>query len=163
MPITYEGQPDGKGLSIGIVVARFNEFVTRKLLDGAVRALKDQGVGDSDIHIAWVPGAFELGFGALELLKSQPLDAVIALGAVIRGDTSHYDYVCDASAHQIRDVSILTERPVMFGVLTTENPEQALSRAGDGVDNKGYESALGALEMAQLSRAIEDQSTEEQA
>lgn len=154
MPIIHEGQPDGLGLSIGIVVARFNEFVTQKLLDGALRALKDQGVGDNDIHVAWVPGAFELGQGAMGLVEHLDVDGLIALGAVIRGETSHYDFVCSAATDQVWQVGLQTNRPFMFGVLTVDTPEQALERCSDGVDNKGYECALGALEMIRLRQSI---------
>ncbi len=154
MPIIHEGQPDGVGLSIGIVVGRFNEFVTRGLLDGALRALQAQGVGDSDIHVAWVPGAFEIGQAAMGLVHHQDVDGLIALGAVIRGETSHFDYVCRAATDQVWQIGLQTDRPFMFGVLTVDTSEQALQRCGQGVDNKGYESALGALEMIRLRQSL---------
>lgn len=146
----YEGNFIVEGKKFAIVVARFNEFIGSKLLSGALDALKRHEVKDDQIEIAWVPGAFEIPLVAQKMAASKKYDAVICLGAVIRGSTSHYDYVCSEVSKGIAQVSLKTEIPVMFGVLTTENIEQAIERAGTKAGNKGYDCALGALEMVSL-------------
>ena len=150
-----EGKLIGSGAKFGIVVARFNEFITSKLLGGALDGLARHGVPEEDIQIAWVPGAFEIPLIASKMAKSGKYDAVICLGAVIRGSTSHYDYVCAEVSKGIATVSLNSDVPVMFGVLTTDTIEQAIERAGAKAGNKGYDCALGAVEMVNLIRAIE--------
>ena len=152
---TFEGKLVAKGLRVGIVAARFNEFITAKLLSGTMDGLLRHDVRQEDIHVAWVPGAFEIPLVAAKLAKSGKYDAVICLGAVIRGSTSHYDYVCSEVSKGIAAVALETGVPVMFGVLTTENIEQAIERAGTKAGNKGYDCALGAIEMASLLRALD--------
>ncbi len=142
-------------MKVGIVAARFNEFITGKLLSGALDGLSRHGVEGDDIDIAWVPGAFEIPLIASKMAKSGKYDAVICLGAVIRGSTSHYDYVCAEVSKGIATVSLNSDVPVMFGVLTTDTIEQAIERAGAKAGNKGYDCALGAVEMVNLIRAIE--------
>lgn len=151
----YEGKMTSKDMRIGIVVARFNEFITSKLLGGAIDALTRHDVSEDSIDVAWVPGAFEIPLIAQKMAKSGKYDAVIALGAVIRGSTSHYDYVCNEVSKGIASVSMNSDIPVMFGVVTTENIEQAIERAGTKAGNKGYDCALGAIEMINLIREIE--------
>lgn len=151
----YEGKMTSKDMRIGIVVARFNEFITSKLLSGAIDALTRHDVNEDSIDVAWVPGAFEIPLIAQKMAKSGKYDAVIALGAVIRGSTSHYDYVCSEVSKGIANVSMNSDIPVMFGVVTTENIEQAIERAGTKAGNKGYDCALGAIEMINLIREIE--------
>ena len=150
----FEGNLDAKGLKFGIVCARFNEFITSRLLGGALDGLKRRGVDDDDVSVAWVPGAFEIPIVAKRMAKSGKYDAVICLGAVIRGSTSHYDYVCSEVSKGIAAVELETGVPVMFGVLTTENIEQAIERAGSKAGNKGSECAEGAIEMVNLLREI---------
>lgn len=152
---TFEGNLIAKEIKIGIVVSRFNEFITSKLLSGAMDGLIRHDVQERDIHVAWVPGAFEIPLIASKMAKSGKYDAVICLGAVIRGSTSHYDYVCSEVSKGIASVSLSSSIPVMFGVLTTENIEQAIERAGTKAGNKGYDCALGAIEMVNLIREIE--------
>ena len=152
---TYEGKLVSKEIRVGIVAARFNEFITNKLLGGAVDALVRHDVKDEDISVAWVPGAFEIPLVASKMAKSGKFDAVICLGAVIRGSTSHYDYVCNEVSKGVAAVSLETGIPVMFGVLTTENIEQAIERAGTKAGNKGFDCAVGAIEMVNLIREIE--------
>ena len=152
---TLEGNLVAKGMKVGIVCARFNEFITSKLLSGAMDALKRHEVSDEDIFVAWVPGAFEIPLIASKMAKSGKYDAIICLGAVIRGNTSHYDYVCSEVSKGIASVSLASDIPVMFGVLTTENIEQAIERAGTKAGNKGYDCALGAIEMVNLIREID--------
>lgn len=152
---TLEGNLVAKGMKVGIVCARFNEFITSKLLSGAMDALKRHEVSDEDIYVAWVPGAFEIPLIASKMAKSGKYDAIICLGAVIRGNTSHYDYVCSEVSKGIASVSLASDIPVMFGVLTTENIEQAIERAGTKAGNKGYDCAMGAIEMVNLIREIE--------
>ena len=142
------------GIKVGIVVARFNEFITSKLLGGAKDGLVRHDVPEENIDVAWVPGAFEIPLIAKKMAKSGKYDAVICLGAVIRGATSHYDYVCNEVSKGIASVSLESEIPVMFGVVTTENIEQAIERAGTKAGNKGYDCALGAIEMINLVRQI---------
>ncbi|MBA8773187.1 6,7-dimethyl-8-ribityllumazine synthase [Staphylococcus schleiferi subsp. coagulans] len=146
----FEGQLIGKGLKIGIVVSRFNDFITGRLVEGALDALKRHQVEADDIDIAYVPGAFELPIVAKKMAQTQKYDAVITLGCVIRGATTHYDYVCNEAAKGIAKAGDDTGIPVIFGVLTTENIEQAIERAGTKAGNKGAEVAVGAIEMANL-------------
>ncbi|MBR4319057.1 MAG: 6,7-dimethyl-8-ribityllumazine synthase [Oscillospiraceae bacterium] len=145
-----EGFYEGKGLKIAIVASRFNEFITNKLVGGAEDCLRRHNVAEEDITLAWVPGAFEIPLIAKKLAKSGKYDAVICVGAVIRGATSHYDYVCAEVSKGIANVSLETEVPVLFGVLTTDTIEQAIERAGTKAGNKGYDCAMSALEMIQL-------------
>ncbi|MBU5483639.1 6,7-dimethyl-8-ribityllumazine synthase [Clostridium sp. MSJ-11] len=150
----YEGNLIGQGLKFGIVVGRFNEFIGSKLLSGAVDGLKRHGVAEEDIEIAWVPGAFEIPLVAKKMAKGKKYDGVICLGAVIRGATTHYEHVTAEVSKGIAKVSLDEDIPVIFGVLTTENIEQAIERAGTKSGNKGYESAVTAIEMANLLREI---------
>ena len=143
-----------QGMKVGIVAARFNEIIVNKLLGGAVDGLVRHGVEEENITAAWVPGAFEIPLIAKKMAKSGKYDAIICLGAVIRGATSHYDYVCNEVSKGIASVSLESEIPVMFGVVTTENIEQAIERAGTKAGNKGYDCALGAIEMINLVRQI---------
>lgn len=151
---TLEGKLIAKDLRIAIVASRFNEFITGKLISGAEDALLRHGVAEDEIHLAWVPGAFEIPLAAKKLAQSGKYDAVICLGAVIRGSTSHYDYVCSEVSKGIASVSLETGIPVLFGVLTTENIEQAIERAGTKAGNKGFDCAMAAIEMADLLRGI---------
>ncbi len=153
---TFEGKLILKEIKVGIVAARFNEFITSKLLSGALDGLLRHNIREEAVHIAWVPGAFEIPLIASKMAKSGKYDAVICLGAVIRGSTSHYDYVCSEVSKGIASVSLTSGIPVMFGVLTTENIEQAIERAGTKAGNKGYDCALGAIEMVNLIREIEN-------
>ena len=137
-----------------IIVSRFNEFITSKLLSGAVDELKRHGVKEDNIDIVWCPGAFEIPLIADKMASSGKYDAVIAVGAVIRGSTTHYDYVCSEVSKGIAQASLKNGVPVMFGVITTENIEQAIERSGSKAGNKGYDCALGAIEMANLIRQI---------
>ncbi len=150
----YEGKLVSEGVKVGIVVARFNEFITSKLLGGAIDGLKRENVKEEDIEVAWVPGAFEIPLIAKKMADSKKYDAVICLGAVIRGATSHYDYVCAEVSKGVAQVSLGTEIPVMFGVLTTDTIEQAVERAGTKAGNKGFECAQGAIEMVNLIREM---------
>ena len=152
---TLEGKMTASEIRIGIVAARFNEFITSRLVGGALDGLRRHDVGEDSIDVAWVPGAFEIPLIAKKMAKSGKYDAVICLGAVIRGSTSHYDYVCNEVSKGIAAVSMETEVPVMFGVVTTENIEQAIERAGTKAGNKGYDCALGAIEMVNLIRAMD--------
>ena len=137
-------------MKVGIVAARFNEIIVNKLLNGAVDGLVRHGVDENNITAAWVPGAFEIPVVALKMAQSGKYDAVIAVGAVIRGDTSHYDYVCNEVSKGIAQAGMSTGIPVLFGVITTENIEQAIARAGSKAGNKGYDCALSAIEMVNL-------------
>ncbi len=150
----FEGKLVSKEIKIGIVVARFNEFITSKLLSGAKDGLVRHEVKEENIDVAWVPGAFEIPLIASKMAGSGRYDAIICLGAVIRGSTTHYDYVCNEVSKGIAAVAMQSGIPVMFGVLTTENIEQAIERAGSKAGNKGYECALGAIEMVNLIREI---------
>lgn len=152
---TLEGKLVAEDMKVGIVAARFNEFITNKLLGGALDGLTRHDVREEDIEVAWVPGAFEIPLIAARMAKSGKYDAVICLGAVIRGSTSHYDYVCNEVSKGIAAVSLETGVPVFFGVLTTENIEQAIERAGTKAGNKGYDCALSAVEMVNLIREME--------
>lgn len=151
----FEGNLVSSDIKIGIVAARFNEFITSKLLSGAMDGLLRHDVKEEDIDVAWVPGAFEIPLIASKMAKSKKYDAVICLGAVIRGSTTHYDYVCNEVSKGIASVSLASDIPVMFGVVTTENIEQAIERAGTKAGNKGYDCALGAIEMVNLIREME--------
>ena len=153
---TFEGHVTGGDIRIGIVAARFNEFIVGKLVAGALDGLKRHEVNEDRIDIAWVPGAFEIPLICQKMVKSGKYDAIIALGAVIRGSTTHYDYVCSEVSKGVANVALNADIPVMFGVLTTENIEQAIERAGSKAGNKGYDCALGALEMVNLIREIEE-------
>ena len=150
-----EGIYEGKGLKIAIVASRFNEFIVNKLVGGAEDCLRRHGVEEDDIALAWVPGAFEIPLVAKKLANSGKYDAVICVGAVIRGSTSHYDYVCAEVSKGIASVSLESGIPVMFGVLTTDTIEQAIERAGTKAGNKGYDCALGALELCSLFKEME--------
>lgn len=152
---TYEGKLVSKDIKVGIVVARFNEFITSKLLGGAIDALTRHNVSEENIEVAWVPGAFEIPLIALKMANSKKYDAVICLGAVIRGSTTHYDYVCSEVSKGVASVSLSSDIPVIFGVVTTENIEQAIERAGTKSGNKGFDSAVSAIEMVNLIREIE--------
>ena len=149
-----EGKVVAEGTKIGIVVARFNSFIGTRLLDGARDGLTRHGVNDDDIDVAWVPGAFEIPLIAKKMANSGKYDAIITLGAVIRGSTSHYDYVCSEVAKGVALASLESGIPVMFGVLTTDNIEQAIDRAGTKVGNKGYDCALSAIEMVNLIKGM---------
>ena len=152
---TLEGKlVSENGIKVGIVAARFNEFITSKLVGGALDGLKRENVKDEDIDVAWVPGAFEIPTAAQQMARSGKFDAVICVGAVIRGSTSHYDLVCNEAAKGIAQASLKTGVPVLFGVITTENIEQAIERAGTKAGNKGYDCALSAIEMCNLMRQI---------
>ncbi len=152
---TLEGKLVSKNIKVGIVVARFNEFITTKLLGGAMDGLLRHEVQEQDIQVAWVPGAFEIPLAASKMVKGGKYDAVICLGAVIRGATSHYDYVCNEVAKGIATISLESGVPVLFGVLTTENIEQAIERAGTKAGNKGYDCALSAIEMVNLLKEMD--------
>lgn len=145
-----EGKLTAEGLHIGIVAARFNEFITNKLVSGAIDALKRHGASDENITLAWVPGAFEIPLGAQKMANSHNFDAVICLGAVIRGSTPHFDYVAGEVTKGVAQVGLHTGVPTIFGVLTTENIEQAIERAGTKAGNKGFDAAMTAIEMANL-------------
>ncbi|HEK4626804.1 TPA: 6,7-dimethyl-8-ribityllumazine synthase [Clostridioides difficile] len=150
----YEGKLIGKDLKIGIINSRFNEFITSKLLSGAEDCLLRHDVSPENIEIVWVPGAFEIPLVAQKMAKSGKYDAIICLGCVIRGATSHYDYVCSEVSKGIAKVSLDSELPVIFGIVTTENIEQAIERAGTKSGNKGYDCAMNALEMANLFKSL---------
>ena len=152
---TFEGKLVSEGIRVGIVAARFNDFIVSKLVGGCEDTLLRHGVRPEDISLAWVPGAFEIPLIASKMAKSGKYDAVIALGAVIRGSTSHYDYVCSEVSKDVANVSLNSDIPVMFGVLTTDTIEQAIERAGSKAGNKGSECAQGAIEMVNLIRALE--------
>ncbi|WP_010498963.1 6,7-dimethyl-8-ribityllumazine synthase [Paenibacillus elgii] len=154
MAKVYEGHLVSQGLKYGIVVGRFNEFITNKLLGGAQDALKRHGVHEDEVEIAWVPGAFEISLIAQKMAESGKYDAVITLGAVIRGSTPHFDYVCNETAKGVAAISLKTGIPVIFGVLTTDSIEQAVERAGTKAGNKGWEAAASAIEMANLTKQL---------
>jgi 6,7-dimethyl-8-ribityllumazine synthase len=155
MPKVYEGHLVSQNLKYGIVVGRFNEFITSKLLSGALDCLKRHGVQDAEIEIAWVPGAFEIPLIAQKMAESRKYDAVITLGTVIRGSTPHFDYVCNEVAKGVSAISLKTGVPTIFGVLTTDSIEQAVERAGTKAGNKGWEAAASAIEMANLSKQFQ--------
>ena len=141
-------------MKVGIVASRFNEIIVNKLLGGAIDGLVRHGVKEENITAAWVPGAFEIPVAAARMASSRKYDAVICVGAVIRGDTTHYDYVCNEVSKGVAQVGLSTGVPVLFGVITTENIEQAIARAGSKSGNKGYDCALSAIEMVNLSREL---------
>lgn len=157
---TYEGNFAGRHLRVAIVASRFNETIGRRLLEGALDCLQRHGVSDDDIIVAWVPGAFELPAAARRLAASGEVDAVACVGAVIRGETPHFDYVAARAAQGIGDASDATGVPITFGVLTTDTTEQAVERAGGKMGNKGFEAALAAIEMASLFDALPKQASE---
>lgn len=149
-----EGNLVAEGIKVGIVAGRFNEFIVSKLLGGALDGLKRHGVLEENIEIAWVPGAFEIPLVAKKMAKNEKYDAIICLGAVIKGATPHFDYVCAEASKGIASVSLDTEKPVVFGILTTDTIEQAIERAGTKAGNKGYDSAVTAIEMVNLLNNI---------
>lgn len=155
MSKVYEGKLVGDNQKVGIVVGRFNEFISGKLLEGALDGLKRHNVDEDDIEIAWVPGSFEIPLTAKKMAKSGKYDGIICLGAVIRGETPHFEYVSAEVSKGIANVSLDSETPVIFGVLTTDTIEQAISRAGTKSGNKGFESALSLIEMVNLFDEIE--------
>lgn len=150
----FEGHLVSENLKYGIVVGRFNEFISNKLLGGALDALKRHGVKEDEISIAWVPGAFEIPLIAQKMAESGKYDAVITLGAVIRGSTPHFDYVCNEAAKGVSAVALKSGVPTIFGVLTTDSIEQAIERAGTKAGNKGWEAAVTAIEMANLTKQL---------
>ncbi|KGX87174.1 6,7-dimethyl-8-ribityllumazine synthase [Pontibacillus litoralis] len=152
MANVFEGHLVGTGLKVGIVVGRFNEFITNKLYEGAVDAFKRHGVDIEDVDVAYVPGAFEIPMIAKRMADTKQYDAVITLGAVIRGSTPHFDYVCGEAAKGVAQASMQTGVPVIFGVITTDTIEQAIERAGTKAGNKGWEAATAAIEMANLTK-----------
>ena len=151
---TIEGQLSAQGLRVGIVVARFNEFINSKLLAGALDALKRHGADEDAVDVAWVPGAFEIPMIAQKMAESKKYGAIICLGTVIRGSTSHYDYVCAEVSKGVAHVGLASGVPTMFGVLTTDTIEQAIERSGTKAGNKGFDAAMAAMEMANLIKAI---------
>lgn len=155
MSTLIEGNLNGEGQKMGIVIGRFNEFISGKLLDGAVDCLKRHSVEENNIDIAWVPGAFEIPLIAKKMANTKKYDAVICLGAVIKGSTPHFDFVSSEVSKGIAKVSLDTETPVIFGVITTDNIEQAIERAGAKSGNKGWDAALSAIEMSSLIRKFE--------
>lgn len=148
----FEGHLVSQGLKYGIVVGRFNEFITSRLLSGALDALKRHGAEDNEVDVAWTPGAFELPLIAQKMAESGKYDAVITLGTVIRGSTPHFDYVCSEVAKGVAAINLKTGVPTIFGVLTTDSIEQAVERAGTKAGNKGWEAAVTAIEMANLTK-----------
>ncbi|HAS79766.1 MAG TPA: 6,7-dimethyl-8-ribityllumazine synthase [Fusobacteriaceae bacterium] len=151
---TFEGNFSGENIKVGIVCGRFNEFITSKLLGGAKDALVRHGVDDENIHMAWVPGVFEMPLIAKKMVETKKYDAVIALGAVIKGSTPHFDYVCAEVSKGIATVSMNSGIPVIFGVLTTNTIEQAIERAGTKAGNKGFDAGVSAIEMVNLINSI---------
>ncbi|WP_202076851.1 6,7-dimethyl-8-ribityllumazine synthase [Caldalkalibacillus salinus] len=151
----FEGHLVGTGLKVGIVVGRFNEFITSKLVGGAKDALIRHGIKEEDIAVAWVPGAFEIPFATKKMVQSGKYDAVITLGTVIRGATPHFDYVCNEVAKGVSTLSLQHDIPVVFGVLTTDTIEQAVERAGTKAGNKGWDAGVTAIEMANLNKQFE--------
>lgn len=154
MKKVFEGMLQGNGLRFGLVVSRFNEFVTRKLLDGAQDGLIRHGVNSEDIDVAWVPGSFEIPLVAKKLAQAKKYDAVICLSAVVRGGTPHFDYIAAEVSKGIASVGLETGLPVIFGVITTDNLEQAIERAGTKMGNKGFDAAISAIEMANLIKEL---------
>ena len=151
---TFEGKFDGRDVRIAIVAGRFNEFITSKLIGGALDVLKRNDVSEENIDIAWVPGAFEIPLIAKKLANTQKYDAIITLGAVIKGSTPHFDYVCSEVSKGVAQISLQSELPVIFGVLTTNNIEEAIERAGTKAGNKGADAAFSAIEMINLIKEI---------
>lgn len=157
MPKTYEGNFSGQSKRFAIVVSRFNDFITQRLLNGAVDQLKRHGVSEADIETAWVPGSFEIPVAALEMAKTGKFNAVITLGCIIRGGTDHYEHVASAVTVGVEKASVETGVPILYGVVTCDNLEQAIDRAGAKMGNRGAQAALAALEMANLQPAIRRQ------
>ena len=155
----YEGNISGKKFKFAVVVARFNSFITSKLLDGALDALKRNETPDENISVVWVPGAFEIPVIAKKLAATKKFHAIICLGAVIRGATTHYDYVCNEVSKGIAQVGLQSGVPTIFGIVTTENIQQAIERAGTKSGNKGFDAAISAMEMANLLKALPDDPT----
>ncbi|MBP3964417.1 MULTISPECIES: 6,7-dimethyl-8-ribityllumazine synthase [Paenibacillus] len=155
MPQVFEGHLISEGLRYGVVVGRFNEFISSKLLGGALDAFKRHGAADSEVDVAWVPGAFEIPLIAQKMAESGKYDAVITLGAVIRGSTPHFDYVCNEAAKGVSAIALKTGIPTIFGVLTVDSIEQAIERAGTKAGNKGWEAAVTAIEMANLTKVLQ--------
>ncbi|SDW32006.1 6,7-dimethyl-8-ribityllumazine synthase [Paenibacillus sp. CF384] len=155
MPQVFEGHLISEGLRYGVVVGRFNEFISSKLLGGALDAFKRHGAADSEVDVAWVPGAFEIPLIAQKMAESGKYDAVITLGAVIRGSTPHFDYVCNEAAKGVSAIALKTGVPTIFGVLTVDSIEQAIERAGTKAGNKGWEAAVTAIEMANLTKVLQ--------
>jgi len=151
---TFEGKFDGRNVKIAIVAGRFNEFITSKLIGGALDVLKRNDVSEENIDIAWVPGAFEIPLITKKLANTQKYDAIITLGAVIKGSTPHFDYVCSEVSKGVAQISLQSELPVIFGVLTTNNIEEAIERAGTKAGNKGADAAFSAIEMINLIKEI---------
>lgn len=151
---TFEGKLIAQNLKIGIVVGRFNEFVGSSLLKGAIDGLKRHGMQEEDIEVAWVPGAFEVSVAAQKMAASKKYDAIITLGAVIKGSTAHFDYVCSAVTSGVNQAALNTGIPILFGVLTTDTIEQAIERSGTKAGNKGYDVAVSAIEMANLLKEM---------
>ena len=154
MTQVYEGSFDGKRLRAAVVASRFNETVGKRLVEGALDCLQRHGVAEGDVSVVWVPGAFELPAAAMRLASSGEVDAIVCVGAVIRGETAHFDYVAGHACNGIGEVALRTGIPVTLGVLTTENTEQAMERAGGKAGNKGFEAALAALEMVNLFSSL---------
>jgi len=154
MPKTVQGMLDAKGKTFGITVSRFNEFITQKLLEGALDCLNRHGADDGKITIAWVPGSFEIPYAAQRMAQSKKFDAVICLGAVIRGQTPHFDYIANEVAKGVARISLDTGVPTIFGVITADTLEQAIERAGTKAGNKGWDAALSAIEMTRLFEQI---------
>jgi 6,7-dimethyl-8-ribityllumazine synthase len=154
MSKSFEGSLLGKGLKFGLVVSRFNEFITNRLVDGAQDALQRHGVDEQDVEIAWVPGSFELPLIAKKLAETKRFDAVICLGSVIRGDTPHFEYVAAQATRDIARVSLESGLPVIYGVITADTLEQAIERAGAKAGNRGFQAAMNAIEMANLVRNL---------
>lgn len=152
----YEGKLIAKGFKFGVVVGRFNEFITNKLLGGALDALKRHGADDENVEVAWVPGAFEIPLVAQKMAKSGKYDAVLCLGAVIRGGTPHFDYVCAEVSKGIAKVSMDTGLPTIFGIITADSIEQAIERAGTKAGNKGWDAAVTGIEMANLLKGLNE-------
>ena len=150
----HEGQLDGKGLKFGLVISRFNDFITRRLVDGCMDALKRNGVSEDDVEAAYVPGSFEIPVVAQKMARSGKFDAVIALGAVIRGATSHFDYVAGQVARGVSTASMETGIPIIFGVITTETIEQAIERAGTRLTNRGFEAGQSAIETVRVMEQL---------
>jgi len=154
MSKVFEGMLQGKGLKFAVVISRFNEFITGKLLDGAKDALKRHGVNDIDIDIAWAPGSFEIPLVAKKLADTKKYDAIICLGAVIRGATPHFEYVANEVSKGIAKVGLETGIPIAYGIVTADNLEQAIERAGTKAGNRGFDAAANAIEMANLLKGI---------
>lgn len=154
MPKTYEGNFSGKSKRFAIVVSRFNEFITQRLLNGAIDQLNRHGVAGQDVEVAWVPGSFEIPVAALEMAKTRKYDAVITLGCILRGGTDHYEHVAASVTVGVEKASVESGVPIVFGVITCDNLEQAIDRAGAKMGNRGAQAALAALEMANLQPAI---------